>query len=401
MTKEMLFNNKYFNIFVLFINTVIGVDILYFINVNPTRFENLKLVICGIFTMLLIYYLFTRRIKVNYIFEIIILLIIIGISMFWSVEEVQTVRFYLYFIGGCAYLLLFFLIAKKENIINILKIYSNLIILFNFISIWFDIGRVMEDSKTIYIKGLHESRSAFGMYLVFGIFMNLIYIYEYKKKFKVLPKVPFFFIVLAIATIVIGKSSTAIIIIALLPILIFFINNRIVINIFLGGSLAMAIFIPLMNLNSSYLNSLLVKLFNKSLTFSGRKYIWDYVLENLRDNKLLGNGFNSTKKLLDGVTLENYSQIPNHSHNGFIELLLQNGYVGLILILAIIFLVIRISNRISNAEVNVLKIYLVAVIIFNLMEPFIISSVAVLATWIPILLIICNAMKQKTKNIIC
>ena len=44
-----------------------------------------------------------------------------------------------------------------------------------------------------------------------------------------------------------------------------------------------SILLPIMNLNSSFLNRVIKSVFSKNITFSGRKYIWDYAL-NLHFN---------------------------------------------------------------------------------------------------------------------
>lgn len=82
-------------------------------------------------------------------------------------------------------------------------------------------------------------------------------------------------------------------------------------------------------------------LFGKDTTFSGRTDLWNYLISEFPSNSILGTGYQAfwitdSKKVI--VLYESFVWLPYQAHNGFIDIMIQTGIIGLGLsILAFIF----------------------------------------------------------------
>jgi len=75
------------------------------------------------------------------------------------------------------------------------------------------------------------------------------------------------------------------------------------------------------------------EIFGKDLTFTGRTYIWDYVLSEINKKPILGYGFETY--WIMGSSRLNVFKV-NQSHNSYLEIMLQLGSVGIIVLLSIV-----------------------------------------------------------------
>ena len=135
------------------------------------------------------------------------------------------------------------------------------------------------------------------------------------------------------------------------------------------------------------------------MTFSGRTYIWNYALDKLVSNPLLGNGFNSTHYLLENKIIPIYDRVAAHTHNGFLELFLQSGFIGLLLGVIIVLIAFRYTFKINKKEGDIIRIYLIVFMIFNFMEPYILGNVSVITLWLPVIYVITLANNKMRVDI--
>ena len=84
-------------------------------------------------------------------------------------------------------------------------------------------------------------------------------------------------------------------------------------------------------------------LLGRDVTLTGRTDIWEAALK-LPTNPLLGNGFASTWLTHEGAALAVELNIP-HAHNGYLETFLQSGFIGVILLLAVLYCAGRTASR--------------------------------------------------------
>ena len=224
MTKEYLFKNIYFNIFILFINTSVSDAFFEALFIQPSIISISRLITNLIFILMLIYYLLISRIKARQYKIGIILTILIGISLIWTPLMFESVKVYINVIGPICYFIIMGLVIDKGTIIGNLRAYSNILLFCEIISLVLP-GKVgYMDSVEGILRGIHLSRSALVIYLNFCIFINFLYIIEKYKKSNVTNV--FSIVVIGIASILVllTKSSTGILIVMLFFLLIFLVG---------------------------------------------------------------------------------------------------------------------------------------------------------------------------------
>jgi exopolysaccharide production protein ExoQ len=398
MLLRVLLNNVYFNVFILFINTSI-IDVLFeTFYINPSIISVFRLFINLIFILLMIYYILTKRIIVK-IYDVLILFsLFIGGSILLTPDKFEAIKLYINFLGVLSYFYVLFSIEDKERVICFIKNYCNTVVILDIISIFvFKNVGYMDDSDVI--RGIHLSRSTLIIYLNLCIFIYIYYLYIFKKINNRIKKSIVFMIFLCIFLILLSKSSTGIIIVALfLPVLYYIKSNKRA-KILLICSVAFSGLLPIINIDSSILNKIIVEVFNKNISFSGRRYIWDYALNNFSNNILLGNGFNSIDSLFKDKVIPIYGRVAAHSHNGFLEIFLQNGLIGLILILLIIMIFFKNIINFDAFEKRLLCTYIIIFIIFNSMEPYFLKTVSECTFWlIGIFIIVYNKKGKEQIN---
>ncbi|MCZ6703703.1 MAG: O-antigen ligase family protein [Ignavibacteria bacterium] len=112
-------------------------------------------------------------------------------------------------------------------------------------------------------------------------------------------------------------------------------------SIHIGKSVSFIIFSSLITLIVGVIvwfpeySSVIPQLFGKDTTFSGRTDLWEYLLTEASIYPLLGVGFSAywvpeSHHIM--LMYKTFVWLPGQAHNGFLDILLQLGYVGLSLI---------------------------------------------------------------------
>lgn len=91
-------------------------------------------------------------------------------------------------------------------------------------------------------------------------------------------------------------------------------------------------------------------LFGKDTTFSGRTDLWEYLLNEIKLHPVIGTGYQAywvpdNRNLL--ILYKSFVWLPNQAHNGYLDILLQNGIIGLALVIMMLF----------NYFINFIKIH--------------------------------------------
>lgn len=402
MTKETIFSNLFLNVFMLFINTSVS-DAFFETFFIPASFISITRLITNIiFILIVLYYLLTERIKVRRYLVGLIFMVFVGITVLWGPKKFEAIKVYINFLGPCCYFILLFCISTKNRIIKILKTYCDVIVFANIIALIFlpKVGYMGSVPAEHVVRGIHLSRSTMIIYLNFCIFIYLYYIKTslvcYKDKINIT-----IMLILNIILILLSKSSTGIVTIALFIPLLAIVKYKSLSKFLIKTSIIIGILLPVIKLTSPFLNRMIKTFFGKTLTFSGRTYIWNYALDKLASNPLLGNGFNSTPYLLENKIIPIYERVASHTHNGFLELFLQSGFIGLLLGVIIVLITFRYTFKINKKEGNIIRIYFIVFMVFNFMEPYILGNVSVITLWLPVIYVITlanNKMREDTNG---
>ena len=400
MWTRIIFNNIYFNMYILFINTSISDAFFKAFFIPPSLISITRLLSNGIFVLILFYYFLTERIKTRRYELTIAFIALIGISLLWAPDKFETLKLYINFIGPCSYFIIVFSMLEKDRIIMILRKYCNLVVITNIIALTIlaGVGYMGEGETTHVARGIHLSRSSMIIYLNFCIFIYGYFLIYNKKSYKE-RYITIVMLALSIMLIIFSRSSTGIVTISLFVPLLLIAKSRRASKLAIKTVIILGIALPIIDFSSPFINSIVMSIFNKTLTFSGRRYIWDYALDKLTNNPILGNGFNSTGYLLSKEVIPIYERVASHTHNGFLELFLQNGLIGLILVVIILLIAFRYTFKLEKKEANMIRIYFIIFIVFNFMEPYIIGNVSIITLWLPTIYVI-TLTNKKYKEII-
>ncbi len=89
----------------------------------------------------------------------------------------------------------------------------------------------------------------------------------------------------------------------------------------------------------------------KDTTFSGRTIIWPKLIEMLSEDPFLGFGYGAFWENGTATRIETsfyFTWIVNHAHNGFLELLLDMGILGMILFISVTIFMLKTLKTVSK-----------------------------------------------------
>lgn len=201
------------------------------------------------------------------------------------------------------------------------------IILLNFFTILNNGITIIIDP--IYLLG---GKNALAMTILPAIAMILLYSYITYQKIK---SVPLIIVMVGLASIFLTGSGTGVIVAILLTIFLLgwkkhlpsFKKYLVIYSIIFFA-------IVIFRLQDVLFGSFITDTLNKTITFTGRTYIWDFVLSIIGDSWFLGFG--------RGTNLINqYFPHVSEAHNGFLEVLLYSGVLGVTFFLVILLKVAK------------------------------------------------------------
>ena len=232
-----------------------------------------------------------------------------------------------------------------------------------------DVGRQFEGYGSYVFLGIAGNRNSYYELMVPAI----VSVFFLKKdKLKLLD---ILLIVLIVLTTIATKSLTSIFSLVIFFLLIIagalFRNKSVVLKVACAivSAIWLAFFVLLPN--SSYINSFSAMFDHKSSTLSGRTMIWEKAIYFIKQNPVLGYGYDNT---LIGDTTNYYLQsdnaFPNDTHNSVIFMLLSSGIVGTIVL--VYFIVITLKRSIfvvrRDAKYFCISVFIVANLFRGLTE---------------------------------
>ena len=117
--------------------------------------------------------------------------------------------------------------------------------------------------------------------------------------------------------------------------------------------------------NTTYINKFSALFDHKSSTLSGRTIIWEKSIYFIKQNPILGYGYDNT--LIgdtNNYTLQYDNVFPNDTHNSIIFMLLSSGIVGTIALIYLIFITLKKSFLVVKYDNK--YYYITAFIVANL-----------------------------------
>lgn len=379
MDEKFIFKYPLVNIILFIILTPLSDDFYYSLAIEPKYISIIKylayLIILITFGTLAVK---KKKFRVNLkkYMSLWALLILFGISILWTGYKSVAIMTYINFISLTAYFIYLMEIHNKDFTIDNLRIYSYILVTLNVIYTLFipGVSKIYAYGLLTATRGVHSSRSALSMYLLFCIFI-LIYHVVSNKGDKRKNIVNIVFIIFSSALIVYSGSSTGLIgLLALFIMTAFYLINKLKL-IKLSGYLTLisSFSLVLLPMHSEIFNNFLKQVFHKTVTFSGRTFIWTYSKKIIYKHIWLGLG-------LEGYLAHfNYNYLSDpfwrqaaHCHHGLLDIALSTGLVGILLF---IIICIKIFSSVKKERTSsVFFVILFVVILINaMMEPYLIN----------------------------
>ena len=311
-----------------------------------------------------------------------LLLLYGGMSIVWSDYPVVSLKRW---IKGFGNIIIVLIVITEYDPVEAIKVlykrctYILIPLSIVFIKYFSTLGRIYNRwTGEPQYTGVTTSKNELGMIcFIFGIFFfwNLIEKFNksqiFTSKKEILIEIIFFAMIIYLLKL--SNSATSMLCFALgIFILLALRINFIKRNInYIGLYIIISIFIFLMLEVSFDITQKIIYLAGRDITLTGRTEIWSEVIR-MTTNPILGTGYESFWLGSRAQILwDKYYWHPNQSHNGYIEIYINLGLLGLFFLLGFIFTSYRNISKglVFNANFGSLRItYFFVVLIYNITE---------------------------------
>lgn len=250
-------------------------------------------------------------------------------SVAWSVEPMETLRRSLALVGATIAALYLGLRYEPKQQLKVMALVLGLGAIASALVIVFipSVG-IMPDG----MQGIYNLKNSLGRMMSLGAFCFALLALS-ERRHRVLRTVMF---LLCSTLLVLSKSATAIVVttlmLALLPLRkLLYLRTRQLLA-------ATAILVPLMGAATFWaVESFddIAQALGRTSSLSGRIPLWQFVLKAIADRPICGYGFTAFWNSWDGERVSdavNWENAVPHAHNGFLEIWLGLGIVGLALV---------------------------------------------------------------------
>lgn len=299
------------------------------------------------------------------------------ISVIWSTDPSATIKSAIILLGGT---FLGIYLAMRYSLREQMQVFLWTLIVIEILSLIVimaapSLGVQAAGGKPVWV-GIYDHKNGLGRYMAINAILSWIMLKDSKKKWLLWTN---FF--LSVFLVIMSSSATSLIVmlvtICLLPIFQVWRwrNARALPGLLILGILSTSILVVFLT-DQEYagLDYFFVALGrNPSYnTLQVRMALWNIVVEKAQQRPLFGYGYGNTSvySTLDSVALARSVWTPEQSHNGFLEIFMQLGLVGLAAMVLHIILGFRrgfILARLTKANEALWVIaYLIILLLFNL-----------------------------------
>ncbi len=293
------------------------------------------------------------------------------LSAVWSDYSIISIKRSFQFFVIYIVLTLSVLITESQKRTKVLKVIISLYIIITICSVVFIPEAI--DPKFNTWRGIHNNKNGLSQMALLCFLLILTFYNSENSRLQNLWN--YLMSALSVLIIFMAGSSTTITVFFLILLLeiIFKFENlfsalRIGRFLFLITILFLCVSLIFFYFLSSEVLAILPELFGKDMTLTGRAIFWQYLLEQIQNHLLLGYGFGTYWVLGShhvNTFFDESGVVMNTAHNGYIDLTLQIGLIGL---LTFSILVGAYFIRSIKVRSNIGLIVLVAILIGNLTE---------------------------------
>ena len=278
-------------------------------------------------------------------YPLLILICACLISTTWSVEPMTTFRRSIALF--LTYIFCIYLVSRYEldELLYITFLVCSLIAIFGLIAVAIPGWGINTDSKTYStaIRGLSGHKNDFGRYVAIGL-LACFYLFYCRSISKKLLRL-FFALLFILLILSQSKTPFAVVMVVILFIPLsrlyvigkFNLRTKSVLPI-LFRVLIFAFTIPICLIFLTYMVGSILEFLGKDLTLTGRTFIWQWALDFAEQKKWLGAGYRTFWVDSWGTyTFWETDITIGNGHNGFIDVYLESGYLGLMIYIFFIF----------------------------------------------------------------
>lgn len=185
-------------------------------------------------------------------------------------------------------------------------------------------------------------------------------------------------IIISLITILISESSTSIVACIMLCIY-YIVKNNIIVNKVLSKIKAKQIFVILMAFFifiiifsvQQYFSFFIVDILGKDITFTGRTYVWEKVLNLIQEKPIIGYGWNSSLDEVQGIlSWEEYTTV-QHAHNFILNIAYKSGIIASVFYCYFLWKIsIKIDNYDEMQEKMSMKVIYVGFLVLMTFEAY-------------------------------
>lgn len=309
---------------------------------------------------------------------LLILYFFMGVSCLWSAFPALALKRYIKSVGTM--IMAAVILTEEDPFVALehsLGVFLRVVLSLSLLFIYFhpDVGVENWIEGTKAWRGITYGKNTLGQISAFG-FLYFLWKFRYSSSYRERGN-SFLFILLSAYLVIGSKSMTSISMVLIgFPLFVFIVQGRTSINrcvalaiIFLLP-LCAGIILLLSDIIQGQQNffSALLSVFNRDLTFTGRTFLWADVLRYVAAKPWLGYGYGSfwVGDLVHNIWTTQVWQ-PNQAHNGYIDVLVNLGIVGLFLVVLFIASAYRgaLVLYARNQKFGVLYLTMLTTILFS------------------------------------
>ncbi len=365
-----------------------GIDGFANMNLLGVSFQQLILLLCYLMAMVV----WLAGVKSNKLNSFILAWVF---TIFFSVlfSGVNSYKTMLLFslVGGVAWSLLLVRIFTLESLVAQLDRISGFFVLFSLVFILgFPSEALSHVNGDLALDSFYDQKNTFGRFVFFGCFFHILNSF-WKNGVRVLSRLDFWGWAVLYGLLLFLSQSKSSIVLLLMAVLVivgiwFFKGSQKFKNIcsvsLMGALVALVIlyfvgFVEFSGVGSA-LDCLIVAN-NWCIPGTGRYTIWHAVINDVDVNglKWFGYGYGVYFKELAEINLRGIGLgvfIPNDSHNGYVDVFVSLGYIGIIVLFCILWSAVRGISCLGSREFTFFFVFMFVYVASNFTESYFLKT---------------------------
>lgn len=278
---------------------------------------------------------------------LLVLFAYIGLSISWSDMPFISGKRYIKMVGAlCMALLIVTERAPYTALVDLLKRYVWIVLLGSCFTIIFlpGVGREVHYDGSTSIAGICFGKNGLGQCTLLAMVLAAIPVIVRGRAGVTTGNIMLF--MLALITLIFARSATSLVVASVIIGILLLVRSMSVFSpVYAGG---VALFVIVLGIGSVFLAESMtprlhimqsaIEVLGRDSTLTGRTELWSDVWNIASERPLLGHGTGAFWAGNIGASrpiLETYYWTPNQAHNGYLDVIADLGFVGLVLVIGV------------------------------------------------------------------